>query len=54
MDTKRFLELYARGKTGEKVSKEDWDMEYIIENVMSLVEEYDFDWDENTIIPEDD
>ena len=54
MDTKKFLELYDRGKTGEKVSKEDWDMEHIIENVMDLVDQYDFDWDEDLLIPEDD
>ena len=53
MDAKTFLDLFERGNTGEKVSKEDWDMEYIIENVMDLVDEYDFDWDEGLIIPED-
>ena len=53
MDTKTFLDLFERGNTGEKVSKEDWDMEYIIENVMDLVDEYEFDWDEDLIIPED-
>ena len=54
MDTKKFLELYERSHTGEKVSKEDWDMDYIIENVMELVEDYDFSWDKQVIIPEDD
>ena len=54
MDTKRFLELYERSNTGEKVSKDDWDMDYIIENVMELVEDYDFSWDKQVIIPEDD
>lgn len=53
MDVKTFLDLFDRGNTGEKVSKEDWDMEYIIGNVMDLVDEYDFDWDENCLIPED-
>lgn len=54
MDTKRFLELYERSNTGEKVSKDDWDMDYIIENVMELVEDYDFSWDKQVIVPEDD
>ena len=31
MDTRKFLELYERGKTGKKVDKSDWDMDYIIE-----------------------
>jgi len=54
MDTKQFLNLYERSKTGEKVSKEDWDMDYIIDNVMELVEEYEFDWDKDILIPQDD
>lgn len=54
MDTKKFLELYERSNTGEKVSKDDWDMDYIIDNVMELVDDYDFSWDKQVIIPEDD
>ena len=54
MDTKKYLELVSRSETGEKVSKDDWDMDYIIDNVMELVEEYDFSWDKQVIIPEDD
>ncbi len=54
MDAKRFLELYERSNTGVKVSKEDWDMDYIIENVMELVDEYEFDWERDELIPEDD
>lgn len=54
MDTKKFLELFERSNTGEKVSKDDWDMDYIIENVMELVEDYDFSWDKQVLIPEDD
>ena len=53
MDTKKFLELYERSNTGEKVSKDDWDMDYIIDNVMELVDEYEFSWDKQVIIPED-
>ena len=44
MDTKKYLELCERAETGEKVSKDDWDMDYIIDTVMELVDEYDFDW----------
>ena len=54
MDTRQFLDIYERGKTGEKVSKNDWDLEYIIDNVMDLVDEYEFDWDKDLLIPEDD
>ncbi|MBR2187818.1 MAG: monomethylamine:corrinoid methyltransferase [Eubacterium sp.] len=54
MDTKQFLKLYERSKTGPKVSKDDWDMDYIIENVMELVEEYEFDWDKDLLVPQDD
>lgn len=54
MDTKKFLELYERSNTGEKVSKDDWDMDYIIDNVMELVDDYDLSWDKQVIIPEDD
>ncbi len=54
MDTRKFLDLFERGKTGKKVDKSDWDMDYIIDNVMDLVEEYEFDWDKEVLIPEDD
>ena len=54
MDTRKFLDLFERGKTGKKVDKSDWDMDYIIDNVMDLVEEYEFDWDREVLIPEDD
>ena len=53
MDAKQFLDLFERGKTGEKVDKSDWDMDYIIDNVMDLVDEYEFDWDRENLIPED-
>ncbi|HIZ06467.1 MAG TPA: monomethylamine:corrinoid methyltransferase, partial [Candidatus Eubacterium avistercoris] len=54
MDVKKYLELCERSNTGKKVSKEDWDMDYIVENVMDLVDEYEFEWDKQVIIPEDD
>lgn len=52
MDRKKFLELYERSKTGTKVKKDDWDMEYIIDNVQELVEKYDLSWDKKVLIPE--
>jgi len=53
MDVKKYLELCERSSTGEKATKEEWDMDYIIDNVAELVEEYEFDWDKQVIIPED-
>ncbi len=35
-----FLELVNRGYTGEVVSKDDWDMEYVVEPMMEIVEEF--------------
>lgn len=54
MDAKKFLELFERSQTGEKVDKNDWDLDYIIDNVMDLVDEYEFDWDKDELIPQDD
>lgn len=53
MDTKKFLEICARGKTGPAVEKDDWDLDYIIDGVRDLVEDYDFSWDKQVIIPND-
>jgi methylamine--corrinoid protein Co-methyltransferase len=53
MDAKKYLEICERSSTGPKVSKEDWDLDYIIDGVRELVEEYDFSWDKNVLIPED-
>lgn len=53
MDTKKFLEICARGKTGPSVEKDDWDLDYIIDGVRDLVDEYDFSWDKKVIIPND-
>lgn len=58
MDAKKFLELYQRGQTGKEISKEDWDIEYVVETVMELVDDFDLsDWNRSyneQIIPEDD
>ncbi|MCI6006272.1 MAG: monomethylamine:corrinoid methyltransferase [Blautia sp.] len=53
MDYKKFLELYQRGQTGKQVSKEDWDMEYIVDTMLEYKDEYGFSWDRQVIIPED-
>ena len=34
MDAKKFLELYERGTTGKQISKNEWDMEYIVEKAL--------------------
>ena len=58
MDAKKFLELYQRGQNGKEISKEDWDIEYVVETVMELVDDFDLsDWNRSyneQIIPEDD
>lgn len=53
MDVKKYLEICERSNTGKKVSKDDWDMEYIVENVMDIVDEYEFEWDKQVVIPQD-
>ncbi len=35
-----FLELVSRGYNGETVSKDDWDMEHVVEPMMDIVEEF--------------
>lgn len=54
MDAKKYLELCERSHTGEKVTKDEWDMDYIIDMVREIVEDYEFDWDKEVIIPEED
>jgi len=54
MDTKAFLELCKRGTVGKRIPKNDWDMDYIIMNVMDLVAEHELSWDKEVLIPEDD
>ena len=53
MDYKKFLELCQRGQTGKQVEKSDWDLDYVIDTVMELNDEYEFSWDKQVIIPED-
>lgn len=54
MDAKKYLEFCERSHTGEKVTKDEWDMDYIIDTVRDIVEDYEFEWDKEVIIPEED
>lgn len=54
MNTRKYLEICERSNTGVKVSKEEWDMDYVIDAVRELVDEYDFSWDKNVLVPCDD
>lgn len=54
MTAKEYLKLCDRSNTGEKVTKEEWDMDYIIDEVRDIVDEYGFGWDKQVIVPKDD
>lgn len=49
-----YLELVERAHNGEKIAKDEWDLEFIVMKVMDLVGKYDLKFDENVIIPTDD
>lgn len=51
---RNYLEVVNRGYQGPTVSKEDWDLDYIVMTTRDLVEKYDLDWDKNVITPSDD
>jgi len=53
MNTKKYLEICERSNTGQKVSKEEWDLDYVVDSVREIMEEYDFSWDKNVLIPND-
>jgi len=53
MDTKKFLEICSRSNNGPIVSKEEWDLDYVIGEVRELVDEYGFSWDKNVLVPTD-
>lgn len=48
-----YLEIINRSKTGPELSKQDWDMEYVVFPTMDLVKKYELHWDKNKIVPED-
>lgn len=50
---RNYLEIFERGFTGPKVSKEEWDVEYVVMGVQEALEPYDFSWDQQILIPED-
>lgn len=49
-----YLELVERAHNGEKITKDQWDVEFIVMKVMDLVRKYDLKFDENVIISTDD
>lgn len=54
MTAKEYLiDLAKRGRRREGI-KEDWDLDYIVDGVRELVEDYDFTWDKQVIIPTED
>ena len=48
-----YLDILDRAKTGQVVSKADWDMDYVVLPVRRLVKKYRLEWDKNQVIPED-
>ena len=54
MNSKRFLDIVSRSETGEKVSSDDWNMQYIMRGIRKIVKSHDLKWDKQVIIPEDD
>ena len=44
-----FLEIVERGYTGEQVSKDDWDLEYIVMTARDIVDEFELDFDRDRI-----
>ena len=48
-----YLDIMDRAKTGEPVSKADWDMDHVVLPVRRLVKKYRLEWDKNQVIPED-
>lgn len=51
--TRNYLEIVERATTGPKVSKDDWDFDYIIMTTKEMVEKYNLSWNPNVITPDD-
>ena len=54
MDTIPYLEILDRAKTGQKITKNDWDMEHVVLPVRKLIKKYNLTWDKTNPIPQDD
>ena len=48
-----FLELVNRGYTGEAVTKDDWAMDYIVQPIMDIVDEFDLSHDKGDFLLHD-
>ena len=48
-----FLEICERSYTGEKVSKEDWDLDYVALAIRDLLDEYDLSYQPGEVIAYD-
>ena len=48
-----FLELVRRGYTGETVSKNDWDMDNIVMNVIDVVEDFELEREDDALLLHD-
>ena len=49
-----FLDIVERSYTGEKVAKEDWDIDYVIMNCRDILDEFDLDYNDGDVIAYDD
>jgi len=48
-----YLEIIDRSKSGQAISKNDWDMDHVVLPTMKLVKKFGLQWDRHEIIPED-
>jgi methylamine--corrinoid protein Co-methyltransferase len=48
-----YLEILERARAGPQVSKDDWDLDYIVLPTKHLISKYQIDWNPNTLIPND-
>ena len=45
-----FLDITERSYTGEKVSKEDWDIDYVAMQIRDILDDYDLDYEKGDVI----
>ena len=48
-----FLELVNRGYTGQPISKDDWDMDHVVMNMMDIVDEFDLSRESDELLLHD-